>query len=333
MNLHTKLVSYLGLAAAATTATALVHVGPADAAAYQQASASVADNTLTVVGTDDADTVSVAFSADGVTATVDLGNGTVTQTFERQAFNAVTVVLRAGNDQFRAISGGTQVADPRLTVYGGDGDDDLRGGRNADVLFGDDGRDTVDGGVGADTQILGTGADTAVWLPGEGSDVVIGGPGKDTLEFFGSNLSEVMALAASGDAAAFTRDLGGIRMDLDGVEALDLSTLGGADLVTVDNQPATGVLKANIDLSVPGGAGDGQADVVVVNGTDAADKVDVSARAGVVDVKGLPTRTVITGGELRDVLAVNTLSGNDRVVVDDDVSAVIGTAFGPGTRR
>jgi hypothetical protein len=325
MNLHTKLVSYLGLAAAATTATALVHVGPADAAAYQ--SASVADNTLTVVGTDAADTVSVAFSADGVTATVDLGNGAAPQTFERQAFNAVTVVLRAGNDQFRAISGGTQVADPRLTVFGGDGDDDLRGGRSADVLFGDDGRDTVDGGVGADTQILGTGADTAVWLPGEGSDVVVGGPGKDTLEFVGSNLSEVMALSASGGRAVFTRDLGGIRMDLDGVEAVDVTSLGGADLVTVNNQPASGVLEANIDLSVPGGAADDPSDTVVVNGTDGADKVDVSAHSGVVDVRGLPTRTVISGGELIDLLAINTLGGNDRVVVDDDVSTVIGTAF------
>jgi hypothetical protein len=325
MNLHRKLASYLGLAAAATTATALVSVGPADATSYEQASASVAGNTLTVIGTDAADAISVAFSADGATALVDLGHGTAAQSFERRTFNSVAVFLRAGDDQFRASSGGTQFADPPLTVVGGEGDDDLRGGRAADVLFGGQGRDVVDGGVGADTQILGGGADTAVWLPGEGSDVVIGGTGKDTLDFVGSNLNEVMALSANGDRALFTRDLGGIRMDLDGVEALDVATLGGADSVTVDNQPETGVLEANIDLSVPGGTADGP-DRIQLFGTNGADKVDVSAHAGTVDVKGLPTRTAISGSDLTDSLAIDTLGGDDRVVVDRDVFGLIGTA-------
>ena len=78
--------------------------------------------------------------------------------------------------------------------------------------------------------------------------------------------------------------------------------------------------RANIDLSVAG-AGDGAADSVTVNGTDNADRVNVEADSGRVDVEGLQTETRITGSEPADHLQVNTLGGRDKVNVDAGVLA------------
>jgi hypothetical protein len=62
----------------------------------------------------------------------------------------------------------------------------------------------------------------------------------------------------------FLRDIANIRMDVQGVEFLDLRTLGSADSVTINDMTGTGFRQANIDLSASGagGAGDGAADVV-----------------------------------------------------------------------
>ena len=55
-------------------------------------------------------------------------------------------------------------------------------------------------------------------------------------------------LSANGDRARFTRDVGGITMDLDGIEEIDLNALGGADTITVNDQSATGLNTFNVDL-------------------------------------------------------------------------------------
>ena len=164
---------------------------------------------------------------------------------DRGTFTAVSVFLGRGDDQFRTLSGGSTVTDPPLNVFGGDGDDailggagndtlsggagndDLRGGGGVDVLIGSRGADVADGGVGNDTEILSTGEDSALWVPGEGSDLIDGGTGHDTLAFTGADLNEVMSLSANGDHAVFLRDLGNIRMDLDGVENVDATKVLG----------------------------------------------------------------------------------------------------------
>jgi Ca2+-binding RTX toxin-like protein len=351
MNIQSNLGMNLGLAAAATMAVGLVSAGAAGAAPLVSApaSASVANNTLTVRGTNGADAISVAFAANAAnTVLVDFGDGTQPQGFDRTTFNTVAVFLGRGDDQFRTVSGGTAVTDPPLnidggagddvilgaagndTLSGGAGDDDIRGGGGNDVLIGDRGRDLVDGGIGNDTEILGAGADTALWVPGEGSDVISGGVGHDTLVFDGSNLDEVMSLSANGDNAVFLRDIGVIRMDLDSVEEVDVNTLGGADTVTVNNLEGTDVERAEIDLSAQG-AGDTQSDKVVVNGTNAADRIDVRTHDRAVHVAGLRADTVITGSELIDQLQVHSLGGNDRVSVNDDATALIGVAVDLGT--
>jgi Ca2+-binding RTX toxin-like protein len=350
MNIQSNLGRNLGLAAAATMAAGMVGVGgTAVAASSAPASASVANNTLTITGTDGDDAISVNFAPNKAnTVLVDLGNGS-TKSFDRATFNATSVFLGRGDDQFRTLSGGSTVTDAPLNVFGGDGNDvilggagndtlsggtgrdDLRGGGGVDVLIGNRGDDVVDGGVGTDTEILGTGADTALWVPGEGNDVITGGTGHDTLAFTGADVSEVMSLSANGDNAVFLRDLGNIRMDLDGVENVDVQALGGADTLTVNNLEGTDVRHADLDLSGQAGVADRAQDNVVVNGTDRADRIDVRAHDGAVDVEGLQADTVITGSESTDQLQVSSQGGNDRVDVHDDAAALIRVAVDLGT--
>ena len=75
-----------------------------------------------------------------------------------------------------------------------------------------------------------------------------------------------------------------------------------------------------------------RADVVTVNGSDQADRVNAGAAGGQVDVAGLAADTHITGSETLDDLQVKTLDGNDRVNVDPNVGTLIGVAvdLGPG---
>ena len=63
-------------------------------------------------------------------------------------------------------------------------------------------------------------------------------------------------------------------MDTNGVEQVDLNALGGADTVTANDLTGTGVTRRE---RRPGrsGAGDGQSDHVVVNGTNGADAIKV----------------------------------------------------------
>jgi hypothetical protein len=64
----------------------------------------------------------------------------------------------------------------------------------------------------------------------------------------------------------------------------------------------------NLDLAAtPGsGAGDGQADTVIVNGTAGDDSIAVAGNAGHADVLGLAARVHIAGAE----------AANDRLIVD-----------------
>jgi hypothetical protein len=56
--------------------------------------------------------------------------------------------------------------------------------------------------------------------------------------FNGSNGDEIFEASANGGRVLFTRNLGNIVMDLDGVERIDLNALGGADTVKVNDLSA-----------------------------------------------------------------------------------------------
>jgi hypothetical protein len=120
-------------------------------------------------------------------------------------------------------------------------------------------------------------------------------------------------------------------MDMDGVQELDLTPLGGKDTITVNDMTGTDITKANIDLSVAG-KGDNAADSITVNGTDNRDRVHVEAERGRVDVEGLQAETQISGSDpTLDHLQVNTLAGHDKIRVDDGVSTLIGVDTDLGT--
>ena len=164
---------------------------------------------------------------------------------------------------------------------------------------------------------MGAGDDTFVWNPGDGSDTVEGQAGFDTMLFNGSNVTEKIDRLGqrqprSGSPATSATST----MDLNGVEGIDFNALGGADTITVNDLTGTDVTQVNLDLASPpgSGTGDGQADTVIVNGTNGDDAVTVAGDASGVAVIGLSAQVNITGAEAaNDRLTINTLGGDDVV--------------------
>jgi Ca2+-binding RTX toxin-like protein len=219
-----------------------------------------------------------------------------------------------GNDMMTAGNGLAPLI--HITMDGGAGNDTLNGSDGNDVLIGGDGNDVINGGRGNDVALMGAGDDTFVWNPGDGSDTVEGQGGNDTMVFNGSNANEQIDVSADGSRVRFTRDVGNVTMDLNGVDAIVFNALGGADTVTLNDVTGTDLTQLNVDFANrPGGSiGDGAADAVIVNGTDRDDAVAVSGNGSAVAVTGLNARVNITGAEsTNDRLIVNTLDGNDVV--------------------
>jgi Ca2+-binding RTX toxin-like protein len=316
-----------GFAATAALAVGLVTAGPAAATA----SASVANDTLTVIGTPGADRLALRLAAgDPNTLQVDFGDdGSPEQSVDRATFSRIVVSLENGDDQFRIDQAGGAFADEGLVVDAGSGGDTIVGGDGNDLVLGGSGSDSVSGARGNDTAILGSGRDSFRWLPGEGSDAIDGGDGPDSLVFDGSNAAEIMSLSASGHRTVLLRNVGAIRMDMDDVETLDLAALGGADTVTVNDMTGTGFRTADIDLSAQG-VGDGEVDVVTMNGSDRPERVRVSASGAEVDVRGFAARTHITGSESTDRLQLNGRGGDDTFRVGGGAAALIGVAIDGG---
>ncbi|HYU60962.1 MAG TPA: hypothetical protein VEK39_09390 [Solirubrobacterales bacterium] len=235
--------------------------------------------------------------------------------FERADIAEIAVDARAGDDLVRIDeSAGIFTTSIPTTIDGGGGDDTLAGGSGAETLQGGGGNDRIDGNRGNDVAFLGGGEDTFVWDPGDGSDTVEGQGGVDTLLFNGANIDEKVELSANGKRLRFFRDVAGITMDTDGVERVDFNALGGADLVTVNDLRGTDVTDVNVDLAGAAGGGDGQADRVVVNGTDRNDTIHVSGGVPGVNVSGLAATVHIFHPEAaNDRLEVNTRAGRDRV--------------------
>ena len=71
--------------------------------------------------------------------------------------------------------------------------------------------------------------------------MVEGQAGTDTMLFNGSAGNEIFAASANGGRVLFTRNLGNIVMDLDGVETIELNALGGTDTLTVNDLAGTDV--------------------------------------------------------------------------------------------
>ena len=234
------------------------------------------------------------------------------------AADSVTVNGSVGNDTINVVSSG-----PSIVVNGLPAQVTIKGAEaslDALVIDGGAGNDTIDasrlnagqvnltinGGTGNDTLIGSAGDDTFVWNPGDGSDTVDGRAGNDTLVFNGANIAENIDISANGSHVRLTRDIGGVVMDVNGTETLDVNARGGQDMVTVNDLTGTDVSQVNIDLGV-NGAPDGAADTVVINATSGDDVITISGDSGKVTV-----HMVDEAGVTRDVTITNSEAANDR---------------------
>jgi Ca2+-binding RTX toxin-like protein len=101
-------------------------------------------------------------------------------------------------------------------------------------------------------------------------------------------------------------------MDLDGIERIQFNALGSADNIVVNDLSGTDVKQVEINLAASTGTGDGQPDVVTVNGTAGNNHISVASSGDSVVVSGLSAQVTIDGAESgSDALVVNTLGGND----------------------
>jgi Ca2+-binding RTX toxin-like protein len=293
------------------------------ASAVGSATGDGAADTIQVDETNGNDTIAITGAGTSVSVT---GGGTLVSIIGAEGQDHLTVNGQGGNDVISAASLPAGIIG--LTIDGGGGNDTLTGSHGDDILIGGDGDDVVAGGQGSDTALLGAGNDTFIWNPGDGSDTVDGGGDSDTLVFNGANVAENLDVFANGTRAGLHRDVGNVTMDLNGVERIDIHTLGGADHVTVGDMTGTGVAEVHVDLAaVSGGAtGDGAADTVTVNGGVADDHILVTTSGNTAIVSGLAATTTIAGLEAGDSIVLNGLAGND--TIDGHASSIALTLNG-----
>jgi Ca2+-binding RTX toxin-like protein len=303
------------------TGTDLKHVAVDLEGAIGGGAGDGAADTITVTGTNLADDIHI--NALGNVVDVD-GSPAEVQIEHSEAMNDKLIVNGLGGAD--TITGGPGLAALIQLV--------LNGGTEVDTLTGGDGADRIVGQQQNDQMLGGAGNDTLVWNPGDGNDLIEGQAGSDTMEFNGAAGAENFDASAVGGRLRFTRNVANIVMDVGTTERVDLRALGGVDNAVVNDLSGTGVTKVDIDLAAAlgGTTGDGAADVVTVNGTDAPDNVALAANAGVVDVTGLAAAIGISHPEvLNDTLAIKTLAGNDDVAGVANVAGLIQTDVDLGT--
>jgi Ca2+-binding RTX toxin-like protein len=211
---------------------------------------------------------------------------------------------------------------PPARLFGGVGDDVLTGGSGDDILSGGAGDDLLTGGSGDDLLSGDAGVDTFNWNPGDGNDIIEGGVpdgfADDKFFFVGAVADENINLSPGGDHVIFSH--GAANVDLNDVESITLTPLGGSDAIVVNDLSGTDVRQVNIDLAptLGGNAGDGQADTVTINGTDGNDSIFVfQFQFAEVEVDVSPLiRAVINHSEAGDHLVINALTGDDWIAAN-----------------
>ena len=295
----------LAIAGAPLVAT-LALAAPAGAATSMQ----VDDRTLQVTGDNAGNQIVVYPQQNDVI--VDIGDDGVAEfTAHRAAFDKVEVRGGGGDDRlFVQYAGSLPLP---ITLDGGSGNDDLRGGAFAETLIGGIGDDVADGNLGVDSVKLGAGNDRFNWDPGDSNDIVEGETGTDTIQFNGANIGEQIDITANGDRVKLTRNIATITLDLGGIEQAHVRSLGGADNVNVGNLAGTGLRTADVDLRGFDGNGDAQADTVTLSGTDAADRFTVGGADGKLLLDGAATDVTVTAAEAQDHAKVAALGEADTI--------------------
>lgn len=125
-------------------------------------------------------TISAKNSTDAV-----VGDSNVQDIYNKGTIDG-NVTLFAGNDSYDGRSAGIVTG----SVFGGDGNDELRGGSKTDRLFGENNNDTLSGRNGNDKLDGGAGFD--IIAGGKGNDKLWGGTSADDFVFSGNAGDDVI---------------------------------------------------------------------------------------------------------------------------------------------
>jgi len=126
-----------------------------------------------IKGTIKADTIRVkSYSSSSKTVKVEINGKTKIYKWENSYKDRV-IKGREGNDKITI-----EIAE-RFVIYGGMGNDDIRGGSKDDVIYGEEGKDVIRGNNGHDWIKAGAGNDKV--YGGDGNDIIYGNAGKDYL--------------------------------------------------------------------------------------------------------------------------------------------------------
>ncbi len=314
-----RAIGSIALLAAVAGGVSLAAPDSASAAPKPRVTVRVRDRVLVVDGGRASDVIALRVPAAAPFAlVVDLGNdGTADATVHRSRFDSVVVRGNEGDDVI-LIDETQGVALPftdtvPTTMRGDAGNDTLLGGLGAEDMRGGAGNDIVDGNKGNDVASLDAGDDEFIWDPGDGSDTIEGRGGQDLMTFNGAGGNEHFVAADNSGRLRFTRDVGNIVMDTDGVERVAVNALGGSDFVEIKDLRRTDVTSVDVDGGVTLGAAgaDGIVDSVFVDGTERADAITLAGSAGSVSIQGLAATVNLTDFETLDRLLVSSLGGRD----------------------
>lgn len=276
------------------------------------------------------------------------------------ANNAITTKTTAGTVSISGLPTALTISradGDRVAIDSGAGDDSINvsGVPTKTIgkfdLFGAGGNDTIRGSFAADNLAGGDDNDLLLWNHGDGSDNINGGSGFDTLRVTGVALDESILL---GSILGQTRLIHGpdtASLELKATERVEIATLGGADIVFVQNLAGTGISEVAIDLAATlgGKTADTKSDAVAFSGTGGNDSIYTQlvgtkivvnglAAAASVDHVGKTDILTLIGGDGHDTISAGAIaagrmvvqilggSGNDGIEASESNDSVIGGA-------
>ena len=228
--------------------------GTPGASAAAPATATFVKGVLTVRGTRQGQTMTVARKGRKLTVRVDGATVPLPRGYTNRTCDEIRVIGLAGDDQMRVDSSRGRL--PDVVLVGGKGDDDLTGGTRSDVLDGgqgndvlrpgDAGRDVLDGGVGADTYLVD--ADQA----GRASIVEPDADGPDHLSFAATSRALTMDLGSRTSQSVSTAYT--VVLPKRGIEELtggdgDDHLIGGKTPDRIHGGPGSDVLSRPADVT------------------------------------------------------------------------------------
>jgi Ca2+-binding RTX toxin-like protein len=266
------------------------------------------------------------------------------------ANNAITTKITAGVVSISGLPTLLTIAradGDRVAIDSGAGDDSINVSAVPTKiigqfdLFGGTGNDTVRGSVAADNLAGGDNNDLLLWNHGDGSDNIIGGAGFDTLRLTGAAVADSILLGSIGGQTKLIHGPDGAILTLQEMERVQIATLGGADVVLVQNLAGTGIGEVAIDLAatVGGKTADTKSDGVAFSGTAGGDTIVLSMLGSKISVSGLAATAsvdqvgktdiiTIIGGNGPDLISAGTIAAGKAVLQllgGDGDDAIVGS--------